>query len=95
MPFGLTHAPAVFQALVNDLLQDILNKFVFVELDDILIFSRNLEEHVTHVRSVLRRLLDNSLENSLDNSWTTLGLAGNTSERLCPNNSPFGKTFFP
>jgi hypothetical protein len=61
MPFGLTNAPAVFQALVNDLLQDMLNKFVFVYLDDITIFSRNLEEHVAHVRSVLRRLLDNSL----------------------------------
>ena len=38
-----------------------LNKFVFAYLDDILIFSRNLVEHITHVRSVLRRLLDNSL----------------------------------
>ena len=61
MPFGLTNAPAVFQALVNDLLRDMIDKFVFVYLDDILIFSRNLVEHVTHVRSVLRRLLDNSL----------------------------------
>ena len=61
MPFGLTNAPAVFQALVNDLLRDMIDKFVFVYIDDILIFSRNLEEHVTHVRSVLRRLLDNSL----------------------------------
>ena len=48
MPFGLTNGPAVFQALVNDLLRDML-KFFFVYLDDILIFSRNLEEHVTHV----------------------------------------------
>ena len=61
MPFGLTNAPGVFQALVNDLLRDMLNTFVFVYLDDILIFSRNLEEHVTHVWSVLRRLLENSL----------------------------------
>ena len=53
--------PAVFQVLINDLLRDVLNKFVFVYLDDILIFSRNLEEHVTHVQSVLHRLLDNSL----------------------------------
>ena len=61
MPFGLTNVLAVFQALVNDLLRDMLNKFVFVYLDDILIFSRNLVEHVTHVHSVLRPLLDNSL----------------------------------
>jgi len=44
MPFGLTNTPAVFQALVNDVLQDFLNRSVFVYLDDILIFSRNIEE---------------------------------------------------
>ncbi len=38
MSFGLTNAPAVFQALVNDVLGEFLNKFVFVPLDDILIF---------------------------------------------------------
>ncbi|KAI3362603.1 hypothetical protein L3Q82_001689 [Scortum barcoo] len=53
--------PAVFQALVNDVLRDMLNKFVFVYLDDILIFSRNKEEHVHHVQAVLQRLLESSL----------------------------------
>ena len=38
VPFGLTNAPAVFQALINDVLRDFLNIFVFVYLDDILIF---------------------------------------------------------
>ena len=61
MPFGLTNAPAVFQALVNDVLRDMLNRFVFVYLDDILIFSRTREEHIQHVRKVLRRLLENQL----------------------------------
>uniref|UniRef100_A0A8C9ZTG8 Gypsy retrotransposon integrase-like protein 1 n=1 Tax=Sander lucioperca TaxID=283035 RepID=A0A8C9ZTG8_SANLU len=61
MPFGLTNAPAVFQALVNDVLRDMLNVFVFVYLDDILIFSRNLDEHINHVRAVLQRLLNNDL----------------------------------
>ncbi|CAL9698545.1 unnamed protein product [Knipowitschia caucasica] len=61
MPFGLTNAPAVFQALVNDILRDMLNKFVFVYLDDILIFSRDLDSHISHVKQVLRRLLDNQL----------------------------------
>lgn len=61
MPFGLTNAPAVFQALVNDVLRDFLNRFVFVYLDDILIFSHSPEEHVLHVRQVLQRLLENKL----------------------------------
>ncbi len=56
MPFGLTNA--VFQALINDILRDMLNQFVFVNLDDILIFSGSLEEHEGHVRRVLKRLLD-------------------------------------
>ncbi len=61
MPFGLTNAAAVFQALINDVLRDMLNKFVFVYLDDILIFSRCLQEHVSHVRKVLGQLLENHL----------------------------------
>ena len=61
MPFGLTNAPAVFQALVNDVLRDMLNNFVVVFLDDILIFSKSEEEHRTHVRAVLQRLLENKL----------------------------------
>lgn len=58
MPFGLTNAPTVFQALVNDLLQEMLNKFVFMYLDDILLFSRSMEDHV---QAILRRRLKNSL----------------------------------
>jgi len=61
MPFGLTNAPAVFQALVNDVRRDFLNRSVFVYLDDILIFSRNIEEDVQHVRQVLQRLLESKL----------------------------------
>lgn len=61
MPFGLTSAPAIFQALVNDVLRDFLSWPVFAYLDDILIFSRTLEEHVLHVRQMLQRLLQNKL----------------------------------
>ncbi|XP_057708757.1 uncharacterized protein tanc1b isoform X4 [Corythoichthys intestinalis] len=61
MPFGLTNAPAVFQSLINDILRDMLNVFCFVYLDDILIFSRSLQEHHQHVRMVLQRLLENKL----------------------------------
>lgn len=58
-PLGLTNAPAVFQGLINDLLHDMLNHFVFVYLDDILIFSQTLDKHVQQVGWVLQRLLEN------------------------------------
>ena len=61
MPFGLTNAPAVFQNLVNDILRDMINKFVVVYLDDILVYSRSVSEHIKHVRLVLQRLLENRL----------------------------------
>ncbi len=61
MPFGLTNSPAVFQNLVNDVLGDMLSRFVFVYLDDILIFSKSETEHGQHVRAVLQRLLQNQL----------------------------------
>ena len=61
MPFGLTNAPAVFQALINDVLWDFINRFVVVYLDDILIYSGSMEEHISHVCQVLTRLLENRL----------------------------------
>ncbi|KAI3356920.1 hypothetical protein L3Q82_003348 [Scortum barcoo] len=47
--------------MINDVLRDMLNRFIFVYLDDILIFSRSLPEHTQHVRQVLQRLLENQL----------------------------------
>ncbi len=61
MPFGLSNSPAVFQALINDVLRDMVDRFVFVYLDNILIFSQNERDHVQHVRRVLQRLLENRL----------------------------------
>ena len=61
MPFGLTNAPAVVQAMINDVLRDFLDQFVYVYLDDILIYSPDLESHRHHVNQVLQRLLDNQL----------------------------------
>ncbi|KAI2656613.1 Transposon Tf2-9 polyprotein [Labeo rohita] len=61
LPFVLANVPSVFQALVNDVLRDMLNIFVFVYLDDILIFSPSVSDHVQHVRRVLQRLLENRL----------------------------------
>jgi hypothetical protein len=56
MPFGLTNAPAVFQHLMNDIFREYMDEFVVVYLDDILIFSKNQENHDKHVRLVLATL---------------------------------------
>ncbi|MBW0480151.1 hypothetical protein O181_019866 [Austropuccinia psidii MF-1] len=61
MPFGLTNAPASFQNLVNDIFQDLVDVYVVVYLDKILVFSKSEREHVTHVSTVLSRLRANNL----------------------------------
>lgn len=59
MPFDTSNAPAVFQALVNDILWDILNCFVFVYLDDILVSPE------------LSQSTPTTSNNSYSNSWRT------------------------
>ncbi|KAI9034793.1 retropepsin-like aspartic protease/reverse transcriptase [Aspergillus affinis] len=56
MPFGLTNAPASFQRFINEVLGELLDTFVIAYLDDILVFSNNEEEHIRHVKQVLRKL---------------------------------------
>jgi len=61
MPFGLSNAPSAFQRLMNKIFADILDVFVVVYLDDILIYSDNLTEHKQHVKEVLWHLRKHGL----------------------------------
>ena len=56
MPFGLCNAPAIFQAMMDDLFYDMLDKGVVIYLDDILIYAENMAEHQRLVKEVLKRL---------------------------------------
>jgi hypothetical protein len=61
MPFGLTNAPASFQYFINDILQPYLEIFVTAYLDDILIYSNNLNNHQNYVLKVLEALSEAGL----------------------------------
>ncbi|RVW17664.1 Retrovirus-related Pol polyprotein from transposon 17.6 [Vitis vinifera] len=73
MPFGLTNAPAAFMDLMNRVFRAYLDQFVIVFVDDILIYSRSLEEHKQHLVTTLGTLRRHQLYGKLDKSefWLT------------------------
>jgi hypothetical protein len=66
IPFGLTNAPTTFMRLMDDVLRPLINSFVVLYLDDILIFNKMWEEHMRHIQHVLSTLRQHKLYANLE-----------------------------
>ncbi|GES97129.1 retroviral-like aspartic protease 1 [Rhizophagus clarus] len=61
MPFGLRNAPGTFQRIMDKILREYIGNFVEIYVDDIMIYSKNLEEHIEHIEKVLQKLQEYNL----------------------------------
>jgi hypothetical protein len=65
MSFGLTNAPTYFMYLMNKVFMEYLDKFVVVFIDDIMIYSKDEDEHMEHLHLVLQKLKEHQLHAKL------------------------------
>lgn len=69
LPFGLKNAPSIFQRAIDDVLREKIGKFIHVYIDDIIIFSSSLEEHIHHIDWVLTRLDEANMRVNLEKTF--------------------------
>ena len=62
MPFGLTNAPATFQRLMQSCLGNLHLQYCIIYLDDIIVFSKTLEEHLMRLHAVFEKLKEAELD---------------------------------
>lgn len=103
MLFGLTNAPATFMCMMNQVFSSCLYNFVVVFIDDILVYSRDKEEHEQNLRKVLQMLRDNKLyickvfkvrvlARESFNCWEFVSKEGLAVEKLTVRDSPAPKS---
>lgn len=68
MPFGLKNSPSTFQRVMDDVLRDLQNKVALVYMDDVIIFSASLDEHIANLKSVFKKFREYNLKVQLDKS---------------------------
>ena len=89
MPFGVKNAPAVFQHLMQSVLKDMKTEshteFVDVYLDDVIIFSTTLDQHISHIQKVLECFEEANLKLNLKKCWFCCCEVENLGHIVTPN----------
>lgn len=68
LPFGLKNAPSIFQNAMDDILRKFIGKFCHVYIDDIIVYSETLNEHIEHLEIVIDTLREANMKISLEKS---------------------------
>lgn len=66
MPYGLKNGPSTFQRCMDNVLKEYLHKFCFVYMDDVVVFSKSLQEHINHLKLIFQKIKEFNLKIELD-----------------------------